>query len=148
MSNDISGFGTRIQLVASVSFPQGITLTEFADDADPLDMPSMAYAEVANGLNGDMVAWSKANPLKTTINLIPDGNDDRLMAALAEANRVAKGKNPARDVITMTIIYPDGRSVNLSRGRFTDGMPFSSIASAGRKKSKPYGFAFENMVRT
>lgn len=143
--NDISGFGARVQLVASNTFPAGIDLTQFADDADPFDAPSIAIAETAMGVNGDLVTWSKANPLKNTIAVVPGSDDDINLGILYEANRVGKGKRSARDVISITVVYPDGRTLSYTNGKMTDGMPGNSIASAGRLKSKTYGFAFENL---
>lgn len=143
MSNDVSGFGLRVRLVASVTFPAGIDLSQFADDADPFDLPSIQVADKAMGVNGDLIVWSKANPLLVTLNLIPNSEDDRNMGVLLEANRPARGKLPARDVVTLTGIYPDGRSITLSGGAITDGMPGQSVSSAGRMKSKSYAFAFE-----
>lgn len=144
--NDIAGFGLRIQIVASVTFPAGINITQFADDADPFDSPSVQQADKAMGLNGDLIVWSKANPLICTLNLIPGSDDDRNMSVLAEANRVGKGKNGSRDTITMTAIYPDGSTVTYTQGKITDAVPAKSVASAGRIKSKPYMFAFENKI--
>ena len=144
---DISGFGLRIVLVASVTFPQGVTLSQFADDGDPFDNPSQQIADKAMGLNGDLVTWAKANPMLATINLIPDSEDDRNLAVLAEANRPARGKSPARDVITMTVLYPDGRTHTLTNGRLTDAPISTGVSSAGRRKTKAYAFAFEDISR-
>lgn len=146
--NNISGFGLKIQLVASVTFPAGITLTQFADDADPFDVPSQQIADKAMGLNGDIVTWAKANPIPVNLAMVPSGDDDRNLAVLLEANRVGKGKQGARDVITMTGIYPDGSTVTFSNGVITDGMLASAVASAGRLKSKTYAFSFENKVNS
>jgi hypothetical protein len=144
---DISGFGLRVILRASVTFPQGITLTQFADDSDPFDTSSQQLMDKAMGLNGDMVVWSKANPIAPTINVIPGSDDDRNLAVLAEANRTGRGKTSARDVITMTVVYPDNRSLTLNQGKITDAILTDPVASAGRLKSKPYVFAFEGMTR-
>lgn len=144
---DISGFGIRVILRASNTFPQGITLTQFADDADPFDTPSQQIMDKAMGLNGDMVVWSKANPITPTLNVIPDTDDDRNLQVLAEANRVGRGKTSARDVITMTVIYPSGRSLTLNQGKITDAILTQPVASAGRLKTKPFAFAFENITR-
>ena len=145
---DISGFGLQINVVASVTFPQGVLLTAFADDADPFDIPSIQIADKAMGLNGDLVTWSKANPLPITINVIPGSDDDKNLGIIFDANRVGKGRRPARDVITMTAIYPDGRTITLSPGKMTDGMPGNGVASSGRLKSKAYMFAFEGNDKT
>ena len=148
MSNDISGFGLRLRVIASNTFPIGFDVTQFADDADPFDIPSLQIADKAMGLNGDAIYWSKANPILTNLNVIPGSDDDRNLSVLFEANRVGKGKNGTRDVITIVALYPNGDSATFLSGRITDGMPANGIASEGRQKSKNYAFAFENMTKT
>lgn len=142
---DVSGFGLRIQLVASATFPSGVTLSQFADDADPFDFPSINVAGSAMGLNGDLVTWSKANPLKVTVNVIPGSEDDDNLSALLNANRVGRGKRSSRDVVTLTGVYPNGRTVTLTPGIITDGTPGASVSNAGRLKSKTYQFEFEGL---
>ena len=146
--NDISTFGARVQLVASETFPSGVTLTQFADDADPFDTPAMQIRDKAMGANGDLIVWSKANPIVVTMSLVPSSEDDDNMAVLFEANRVGKGKQGALDDVSVTVLYPDGRTASFTSGAITDGMPANSASSAGRMKSKTYTFAFENVNRT
>ena len=144
--NDTSGFGLKVQMIASVTFPIGIVVTEFADDTDPFDLPSLQIADTAMGLNGDLISWSKANPIKVTLSVIANSIGDDLLAILLEANRVGRGKTGARDIITMTGIYPSGSFITLSNGIITNGMPGNGVASAGRLKTKTYEFAFENKI--
>lgn len=139
---NISGFGTGIILIASRTFPVGINLTQFADDSDPLDGPSIQIADKSMGLNGDPLYWSKATIIPVTINVIPDSDDDINLAILADANTVARGKNIARDIITLVISFPNSKVTTLRNGALTDVMPFTSIASAGRSKTKGYVFGF------
>lgn len=148
MTTDVSGFGLKVRLVASETFPQGIDLTQFADDADPFDLPSMQIRDKAMGLNGDLVVWSKASPAVGSLSLIPGSEDDKNMAVLFEANRVGKGKQGARDTITLTVIYPNTDTWTGTEGVITDGMPGRGVASAGRLKTNTYQFAFENLNRT
>ncbi len=142
--SDASGFGFRIRLIASQTFPSGIDLTQFADDSDPFDVPSIQIKDKAMGLNGDMITWNKANPIPISIAMLTGTEDDKNMAVLLEANRSGKGKRSVNDVITMTGIYPDGSSITLTPGAITDGMVGKGIASAGRLKTNVYQFAFEN----
>lgn len=144
--NNISGYGFRINCIASNTFPVGFIISEFADDADPFDVPSLQIADSAMGLNGDLISWSKANPIKITLNVIAESQSDLALAILLEANRVGRGKIGARDIITLTGIYPDGNFITLTNGIITDGLPGNAIASAGRLKSKSYQFSFENKV--
>lgn len=144
---DISGFGLVVTLTASVTFPTGVTLTQFSDDADPVDLTSIQIADKAMGLNGDLITWAKATAVPCVLNIIPGSDDDRNMSILAENNRVSRGKVGTRDVITMTIQYPDGTVVFLGPGSMTDAMFGKSVASAGRMKTKNYTFAFEAITR-
>lgn len=140
---NISGSGIQVQLVASSTFPGGLNLSQFADDADPFDLPSIQVADTSKGVNGDLLIWSKANPYKLTLNMIPGSEDDRNLQILLNANTPGVGKIPARDVITMVATYPDGTVLSLKKGGLTDGMPGNSVSSQSRLKSKSYAFAFE-----
>ena len=143
---DISGFQTTATLIASNTFPVGFQLSAFADDSDPLDLPSLQIADSAMGLNGDLITWSKANPLKLNMSFLPNTPTDIQMSILFEANRVGRGKSGARDIITLVLIYPNGVPVTYINGTITDGLPGNAISSSGRLKSKPYSFVFENRI--
>jgi len=47
MTIDVSGFGLGVHLVASNTYPVGLPLSAFADDADPMDIPGIELAQVA-----------------------------------------------------------------------------------------------------
>ncbi len=143
---DISGFGLQVRIVASVSFPSGFTVTQFADDADPFNFPDMQIADSAMGLNGDLVVWSTANPINPVISVIPNTEDDRNLSMLLEANRVGRGKKSVQDNITITAIYPDGRNITLINGKLTNGPAGKTVSSSGRLGTRAYTFAFENKV--
>ncbi len=143
---DIGGVGIEVTVRASNTFPVGFTVTQFADDSDPLDAPAFDIAQTAMGLNGDLLSWDTPNPVPLNLNVIPNGDDDRNLQRLFEENRVGRGKTSAKDIITVTVSYPDGKRVNLTAGKLTNGMAFNSVASAGRLKSKPYSFMFENVT--
>lgn len=146
--NNISGFNLLVNVIASNTYPVGFPVTQFADDTDPFDLPSIQIADKAMGLNGDLIVWAKASPINITLAVIPGSLDDVNLGILFEANRVGRGKIGAKDVITLTGIFPDGRILTLTKGAITDGMPGNSVASAGRLKSKSYIFTFENKIGT
>ncbi|HZZ80035.1 MAG TPA: hypothetical protein VFE62_16095 [Gemmataceae bacterium] len=145
MAQDISGFGSVVSLVASKTFPAGIALTQFADDADPFDQPSVRIGDVAMGLNGDLLTWRKAVPLPITISVVPGSQDDLNLSILANANRVAQGKTSANDVLTLTIVYPDGSIITFANGTITDASFAKSVSSASRLKSMTYQMSFESV---
>lgn len=152
---NISGFGLQIQVVASTTFPnQGFTITQFADDADPLDIPELRIAESAMGLNGTMIVWQRPEPVEIAINVVPDSPDDQNLAQLFFANRIAEGKRSANDIITMTGVYPavapatTGAIITLSEGILVAGNPGTGVQASARKKTKLYRFRFKLVTRT
>lgn len=142
---NITGFGSKVQIVASVSFPAGFTVTQFAGDTDPFDLPSLQIADKEMGLNGDLATWAKAVPTDVSLSVYPGSEDDKNLSIIYEANRVGKGKNSVNDVISMVIASPDGDVVRVVNGVMTDAMPGFSVASEGRQKTKVYIFSFENI---
>ena len=145
MSQDISGFGVVVNLIASNTFPAGLTITQFADDSDPLDFASIAIADKAMGANGDLLVWAKATPLPMVLNVVAGSEDDVNLGILANANRVAQGKSSAADVLYATVIYPDGTVSTRVEGRITDAMFGKSIAGTSfRLKTKSYAMTFQD----
>lgn len=145
---NISGFGLLATVTASKTFPSGVTIDNFADDADALDHPNFQLAETGFGLNGDMVVWSKAGGIDVTLNIIPTSPSDLNLEILGEANRVGKRKKSARDTIDLVVTYPDGRVITASEGVMITTTLMPSIAAAGREKSRPYTFRFERFAST
>ncbi len=143
---NISAFGIQVSLIASNTYPVGITLTQFSDDTDAIDVPVLQIADTAMGINGDLIAWSKANPIKFTLSVLPNTDNDRMLGILFEANRPGRGKTGAQDVITLNIQYPAGNVVQLVNGVMVDGFPFSGAQSTGRLKTKTYSFSFEQRI--
>lgn len=140
---DVSAFGTKVLLIASNTFPNGVDLGQWADDADPVDSPNVAIGDAAGGVNGDLLTWDKFTPLPLTINVVPGSDDDANLQAVWEANRPGQGKVSAKDVITVTVTYPNGEQVTLDTGKMVSGPAAGSVAGAGRLKTKMYEFKFQ-----
>jgi hypothetical protein len=145
MSNDITGFGSSVSLVASSTFPVGIAITQFADDVDPLDIASVKIADTAMGVNGDLIKWSRAVGKPVSLSVIPGSLDDINLTQIANNNSAAQGKTNASDVITITVVYPDGSIVTFANGFITDAPFGKSIASAGRLKTRTFAFMFQTV---
>lgn len=145
---DVSAIGITAYIKFSNTFPEGFPITSWADDTDPFDQPALDIATATMNVNGELVTTSTPTPLAPTIALIPGSEDDLNMQVALEANRPARGKRLARDIVTLTITYPDGSTATYTDGVMTGGMPIKSVASAGRIKSSTYAFAFENKSST
>jgi hypothetical protein len=146
MSSIISGFGTQITLVCSVSFPLGLNISEWADDADPIDSPSVQIGDAAMANDGVLLGWSKGVPIPLVLSVRPTGEDDKNLTILADNNRVAQGRKPVNDEIIATIVYPSGNTVTLIRGKILDAIMVDPFSSAGRIKTKTYGFKFQDVL--
>lgn len=146
MTQVISGQGSKIQVLTTITFPAGFTITQFADDVDAYDVPSVDISDNASGANGDLIVWSKAIGLSVVLGVIAKSDSDQLLAILFEANRAAAGKTSANDVVTMVHQYPDGHQTTYINGIIKSGPPSRSMASTSRYKSHAYGFVFENKV--
>lgn len=143
---DISGFGLSVTIIASKTFPTGFTVSQFADDGDPFDNPDIDILSEAMNVNGELVTWLTPQPITIDLNLIPNTEDSKNMDILFDANRAAYKKSVVRDKITIIANYPDGSKKVLSKGRPKNYAPASSVASAGRFKSRHYQFVFEGSV--
>lgn len=140
---DISAGGMSDIIRASETFPSGFVFTDYADDADPFDVPAVTIAESAMNANGQLVTWSSPQPVNLTINAIPGSPGDENLQIIFEANRSANGKRIAMDEITIVHTYANGSTSTFSRGKMISGSPGMSSASGGRHKSKAYTFVFE-----
>ncbi len=146
MSQIISGVGTTARLIASVTYTTGIQLSQFADDVDPFDLASTDIQDSSKGLNADLLIWKVNNKIPLVLAFQPDSQDDKNLAALLALNRAELGRPPITDIITLVAFFPDGSVCTLLDGAITGGMPGTSIASSGRKKTKTYTFAFRTVA--
>lgn len=145
MSEELSGFGSRTILVASVTFPFGIELITRASDIDPFDTPSVQIADTEKEVNGSLISWKVANPIPLTLSFLPNSFEDINLTILAEANRPSRGKFVTNDIITITNYLPSGNSTTYNRGIITDAQFGQSLGSNQRLKSKSYVFSFESL---
>lgn len=141
-TNNVTGFGFALSIIASVTFPVGFVFSQASDDSDAVDFPAVKFGDAAMGVNGDAIIWSKAVMIPMTLTVIPGSIDDLNLQTLAKANRVSQGKNGANDVITANLVYPDGSLASLGSGVITDAQFGKGIGSNGRLKTHTYQFMF------
>lgn len=143
---DVSATGVKITVITVPTYPQGFEVSEFADNADPLDFPPTQIADYGMGVNGDLVTWTKPVPLEITLNVIPNTDADKNLGILYDMNRAAKGKISAQDLVTLVVSYPDGTRKIFSNGKLISGVPANGVSSDDRIKTKEYKFVFENKI--
>lgn len=146
MAQDVSASGIKITVIAIPTYPFGITITSFSDDADPLDSPELNTAEFTMGLNGDLILNRHPTPIEVNLSVIPGTDEERALSNLLDANRVAKNKVSYQDHITLTVQYPDGLTKVLTNGAIVAGSVLTGVSSNGRLKTKAFKFVFESKV--
>lgn len=80
--HDVSATGLSIVIQAHKTFPAGIQITAFADDADPLDLPAVDIAQTGMDINGNLVTWSTPTPQTVTINVLAGSEEDENLESL------------------------------------------------------------------
>lgn len=146
MANDISAMGIKAILIAAPSYPVGIEMTHFADDGDSLDASDMTIMQSGMGVNGDLVVWRVATPTTISINLIPGTPECDQMENLFKLNMTQKNKVSSKDVLTLTIVHPDGTTHILTNGYLVSGKPLQGYSSNGRAKTRTFSMVFENNI--
>lgn len=144
-----SSFGLAIQMVASVTFPSGFTITEFSDDQAPFDTQPIRLAESAMGTNGHHIVWQRPNVIPISISVIPETESDRNLTILGEANRMSKTKGRVPlDEITLKILYPNGKIITLTGGMISEAPPAVGSNAQGRLTTRTFQFLFEDRDET
>ena len=59
---EVSATGLALVVKASKTFPSGILITAFADDADPLDFQPTEIVKTGVDINGNLLSWSAPAP--------------------------------------------------------------------------------------
>jgi len=148
MTVEISGFGSGVFLVATETFPAGITLSQWPDDTDPLVVEQDDFGSATKGVNGELLRNLVANPISVTLSLIPGSLDEDNLQTLANANRPGKNKSIPYDVITLTEFDAQGNSFTYNNGIIVSGNAGFSVSSNSRKSTNTWGFLFENVTRS
>lgn len=147
MVQDSSSIGVSVRLVATKTFPRGITFTMFPEDGDVGPTGNNEIAGNASGVNGHLIVWSTVNGIEVNIPLIPNTVEEGLMAQLYHANRGAVNRFPKKDIITLTVTNPVTGIIDTYRnGVIKTGPVKNQYGLDGRIKSKVYGFVFEDAI--
>ena len=147
MIHDISAVGTKLQIVATKTFPTGFTVSHFSDDNDPFDSPNLAIADTGVDLRGDMVKWATLNLVDFTVSVVPGSEEDENLSRLWQANRCYPDHVPVDDRITITKTLPTGKQTVFKDGIIIEGPADVSGTSEGRLKTNTYAFRFTHAQR-
>lgn len=144
--SDISVIGFAATVKESNLFPNGFTLTQFADDTAPFDEPEVTLAETGMGANGHMVVWRSPAVKTVTIALIPGSEDAKNMQVCANAGQVGLGQTATAGRVSMSVVWPSGAVVNYSNGVVTAARLGVSAGTGGRVTTPTFTIAFESVT--
>lgn len=146
MANDIGALGSSITIIAVPTFPQGIVVKDFASDTDPWVVEDVEVTNTEVGVNGDVVSWHKATTIPAVLSVIPNGESDKNLQILVNANRGAKNKVATNDDITVIVTSPDGTMETYTGGVISAGKIGKSISNDGKIRTGTYSFTFANKI--
>jgi hypothetical protein len=138
-----------------------ITLTEFADDSDPIVIPDLEIRKGGMNLNGNLVSWAAPNPITVSLSVIPNTPSDKALSALIRACHLGGKSNTIGDafISAMTISVPASvgnigtKSLAISNkstkwtfnnGYITSGPAAQGTNAEGKASTKTYTFTFES----
>lgn len=139
---NISGFGTKVDIVALQTFPMGFSVTSFSDDVDPVIIEQTETSGYEMLFDGGLVAFDKAAPILVSLSVIPNTEDDINLKLLLQARKGGFKWLPIQDVTTMVVTYPDKGRVVFSSGTILSGPMGDSITTSGRRRTNTYNFVF------
>lgn len=139
---DVSAFGTGIMVLSTASFPQGFSLSQFADDEDPLNVEQVEVSGFEKLYDGSIFIFDKTSPILLSVAVMPNSDDDINLKILMQMRKSSPSLLPLPDTTSMVITYPDGGRVILTNGGLISGALADSITTQGRKKGNVYHFVF------
>lgn len=145
--NDSSAIGVSCRLIASQTYPAGITFTAFPDGSDLGPTGDIEIVGNASGVNGDLIIWSTVAGLEVQVPIIPNTEEEALLDVLFQANRASKNRFPKKDVITLVVTNPvTGVAKTYINGAVKRGTVGYTYGGDGRIRTKNYGFVFEDAI--
>ena len=137
---DVSFAGASVTLA-------GITVKNFMDDANPIEIPDTEVTSAGVNCNGVMIRNAKPNIITLSVTVIPGSDEDRRFYDLWKRYRVQNGINNAgqwETSLTGTIVTKGtrGRTYGFSGGTMISGPAGPTSNGEGKMQGRTYTFAF------
>ena len=139
--HDVSFAGSIVKI-------DGIEITDFMDDANPIDFPDVTIANVGVNFNGIMARHSNPTPVIFSITVIPGSHSDRELSDLWQNSRVENctyntdwSKGLTCD-ISMANYTRQISQYHFAGGTMISGPGGPSATGEGKMLGRTYTFAF------
>lgn len=143
---DVSFAGATITLSGGMGMPGKIT--DFMDDANPVEFPDVEVTGAGANLNGNMIRYAKPNLVMMSITVIPFSEDDNALYNAWARYRVQNGNQGTAWEQGITCIIDTSQSARagsrtLSNGTMISGPGGPASTAEGKMQGRTYTFAFQ-----
>ena len=141
---DVSFAGSTIVI-------DGVTVKDFIDDANPLDLQDTEVANIEWSCNGRMIRTVKPSAVILSVTVIPNSPSDNGLRTIwkrAFANGGSISLTDANKSLSASIVVgnPRGGTFQFSGGTCLSGAAAVTANGQGKMGGNTYTFAFENVV--
>ena len=135
--HDVSFAGSSITIA-------GTTITDFMDDANPVEFQDVEVSSVGVNCNGSMIRNAKPNVVMMSVTVIPGSPSDNHLYELWKTYRVQGSYSDAwKTPLTASVnIQNGGLSRSYSNGTMVSGPGGPSSNGEGKMTGRTYTFAF------
>lgn len=133
-----------VSFAGSVVKIAGITITDFMDDANPVEFQDVEVSSVGVNCNGSMIRNAKPNVIMMSVTVIPGSASDAALYALWKEYRVQGTYNKKwEDHLTGSVTTGNGKiSRTFTSGTMVSGPGGPSSSGEGKMSGRTYTFAF------
>ena len=139
---DVSFAGSTITVA-------GVKITQFMDDANPVDFPDVEVSSVGINCNGKMIRYAKPAPIMMSVTVIPGSSDDKQLWSKWRSYHLEDAKNNQgtwTQSLTANISIGNTnagqKTYAFSGGTFVSGPAGPSSSGDGKMQGRTYTFAF------
>lgn len=136
--HDVSFAGSTVEVA-------GITVTDFMDDANPVEFQDVEVSSVGVNCNGSMIRNAKPNVIMMSVTVIPGSANDTAFYNLWKLYRVqGKWEKKWEEGLqaSITIGGGDNAKLSFSNGTMVSGPGGPSSNGEGKMTGRTYTFAF------
>lgn len=138
-----------VSFAGSIITVAGIKISNFMDDANPVEFPDVEVSGYGINCNGVMIRWAKPNAVIMSVTVIPGSMEDAKLYRLWNQYRVQDGNYNAQWGSSLDASISIGntqmagkRSYSFSGGTMISGPGGPTASSEGKMSGRTYTFAF------
>lgn len=138
MAGDVTGFGSSVT-IRSLNNPQGITITEAADDIALFEIDDPVFGTVNVGANGHKISYMHGSVYTIRIAVFANGDNDKALKAMVATNRPQQGASINIDSIN--VVFTEGitgKTSNFADCTMTSGALCNTLAVDGKLQARVY----------